>query len=74
MSEPISSSRPLPPTIVTQHAQPQRRFVLLTAQVNTACEHYTVDFRPVVYSWVFIALKCPLELCTIYDHCQKITL
>ena len=33
LAEPISSLHPLPPAIVTQHTQQQRRFVLLTAQV-----------------------------------------
>ena len=32
-AEPLRSPYPLPPAIVTQHVQQQRRFVLLTAQV-----------------------------------------
>lgn len=32
--EAIDSSFPLPPAVVTQHAQSQRRFILLTTQVS----------------------------------------
>ena len=38
-AEPFSSPHPLPPAIVTQHVQQQRRFVLLTAQVCSSRTH-----------------------------------